>query len=105
MHLAVADTGLGVSAGTEADILKPFFTTKTHGMGMGLSICRTIVEAHRGRLVATARIPYGASFTFDLPWVAVGPVIKFTASTMSQTHGSQIVPWQSYCTSLWKAKG
>lgn len=72
MQLTVDDTGLGVSAGTETEIFKPFFTTKTHGMGMGLSICRTIVEAHGGRLIATPRNPHGASFAFDLPLVAAG---------------------------------
>lgn len=70
VHLAIGDTGSGLPPGAANDIFKPFFTTKADGMGMGLSICRTIVEAHGGTLVAAPRLPCGAVLAFDLPLAA-----------------------------------
>jgi PAS domain S-box-containing protein len=66
--VAVRDSGSGL--GSEADhLFTPFFTTKANGMGMGLSISRTIIEAHGGRLWAEPNIPAGAVFSFTLPLV------------------------------------
>jgi C4-dicarboxylate-specific signal transduction histidine kinase len=65
--VSVRDNGLGFAPGTAEQIFNPFFTTKGGGMGMGLSICRSIVEAHSGRLWASAAIPRGAILQFTLP--------------------------------------
>ena len=72
VHLAIGDTGSGLPDGAANDIFKPFFTTKADGMGMGLSICRTIVDAHGGTLVAAPRLPCGVMLAFDLPLAAGG---------------------------------
>lgn len=63
--VAIADTGMGLS--NPEKLFDPFFTTKHSGMGMGLRICKTIVEAHEGKLWADARPTRGATFTFSLP--------------------------------------
>jgi signal transduction histidine kinase len=65
--LGVRDTGPGLSAETMPRLFEPFYTTKPDGMGMGLSICRSIIEAHGGRLWATKCEPRGALFQFTIP--------------------------------------
>jgi PAS domain S-box-containing protein len=65
--VSVTDCGGGISAENTDRLFNAFFTTKSSGMGMGLSICRSIVEAHGGRLWATANLPHGATFQFALP--------------------------------------
>jgi two-component system sensor kinase FixL len=65
--LEIVDSGPGFAPSDEARLFSAFFTTKPEGMGMGLSICRSIVEAHGGRLRASARPSGGASFEFYLP--------------------------------------
>jgi PAS domain S-box-containing protein len=65
--VSVSDTGVGLPPQQRDQIFNAFFTTKPHGTGMGLSICRSIVESHGGRLWAADNSPRGASFHLSLP--------------------------------------
>jgi signal transduction histidine kinase len=67
VRVEVRDTGPGLSPQSLSRLFEPFYTTKPEGMGMGLSICRSIIEAHGGRLWATPREPQGALFQFTIP--------------------------------------
>jgi C4-dicarboxylate-specific signal transduction histidine kinase len=67
VRLGVRDTGPGLTPDGFSRLFEPFYTTKPSGMGMGLAICRSIVEAHGGRLWATANKPRGAMFQFSIP--------------------------------------
>lgn len=62
MFIAIEDTGSGIDPKNLANVFEPFFTTKSNGMGVGLSICRTIIESHGGRLTATSAHPHGSVF-------------------------------------------
>ena len=66
-QITVADNGPGLDAGVRHDLFTPFVTTKGDGLGIGLSICRTIVEAHGGFIWAENRPEGGAAFSFTLP--------------------------------------
>jgi signal transduction histidine kinase len=65
--LRVKDCGVGISAENVDRLFGAFFTTKPSGTGMGLSIGRSIIEAHGGRLWAESNLPHGAAFHFALP--------------------------------------
>ena len=67
IRIEVRDSGTGLDAQNAARLFEPFYTTKVEGMGLGLSISRSIVEAHGGRLSAEANSPHGAVFRFLLP--------------------------------------
>jgi signal transduction histidine kinase len=67
VEVSVQDFGKGVEPDAVDRIFHPLFTTKAHGMGMGLSICRSIIEAHGGQLWVTASRPHGAIFHFAVP--------------------------------------
>jgi len=65
--VTVRDSGPGIEPTHLERVFKPFYTTKSSGLGMGLSICRSIIEGHGGRLWADANEPRGAVFQFTLP--------------------------------------
>lgn len=65
--VAVQDSGPGLAPESHERVFEAFYTTKPAGLGMGLSICRSIIEAHEGRLRATANVPRGTTFTLTLP--------------------------------------
>ena len=65
--VAIEDSGTGIDADKVDRLFDTFFTTKPNGMGMGLSICRSIIEAHNGRLGVSEGAQYGSVFRFELP--------------------------------------
>ena len=67
VRVAVHDTGIGIDPQRLKDIFTPFCTTKPHGLGLGLSISRSIIEAHGGRLGAIRNDRHGVTFQFTLP--------------------------------------
>ena len=67
MLVSVRDSGPGLAPAMIENLFKAFHTTKPNGLGLGLSICRSIIEAHGGRLWASANAPHGAVFQFTLP--------------------------------------
>jgi two-component system sensor kinase FixL len=71
--IEVCDNGPGLTEEMRRSLFKPFQTTKAHGMGLGLSICQTIIEAHGGTICAESRNGWGACFRFTLPAVTAAP--------------------------------
>jgi two-component system sensor kinase FixL len=67
VQISVADTGSGIAPDVLSQLFQPFVTTKQQGMGVGLSICRTIVESHGGRLWLQPLEPCGTMAAFCLP--------------------------------------
>jgi len=67
VRVTVADRGSGIAPENETRLFTPFFTTKERGLGLGLSICRSVVEMHGGRLWHDARKGGGTAFHFTLP--------------------------------------
>ena len=67
VRISVEDSGTGIKPEDEKRIFEAFFTTKTDGMGMGLSICRSIVQSHGGRITAARAMPHGSVFQVILP--------------------------------------
>ena len=67
IEVGVSDTGPGLSDEVAARLFQPFVTTKEKGMGIGLTICQSIIEAHSGRIWATPNQDGGVEFRFQLP--------------------------------------
>jgi C4-dicarboxylate-specific signal transduction histidine kinase len=67
VHISIADTGTGIDPSNLDHIFRPMFTTKERGMGVGLSICHSIIESHNGRIWVTRGIDRGSIFQFELP--------------------------------------
>jgi signal transduction histidine kinase len=67
VRISVADRGAGIPEAELEHVFEPFVTTKSHGLGLGLAICRSIVEAHGGRLWATNNADRGATLHCELP--------------------------------------
>ena len=65
--VAIEDNGIGISEEVKSKLFEPFFTTRTQGIGMGLAISRSIIEAHGGRMWAESRDGQGSVFHFTLP--------------------------------------
>jgi C4-dicarboxylate-specific signal transduction histidine kinase len=67
VRVSIEDTGTGIDPSNIDRVFKPFFTTKANGMGMGLAICRSIIENHDGRIWVSARTNGGSIFQLELP--------------------------------------
>ena len=85
VEFSVADLGSGIDAATAARLFTPFFTTRAEGMGLGLSLCRTVVEQHGGFLAFEPHAPRGTVFKFTLPMASPILPIAFAASTVAAT--------------------
>ena len=70
--ITVEDSGAGIDPKNTGHIFDAFYTTKSHGMGIGLAICRSIIEAHGGRISASPGNPHGAVFQVVLPACKLG---------------------------------
>jgi signal transduction histidine kinase len=70
VQVTVMDAGPGLAAGDAERVFQAFYSTKVKGMGLGLSVCRTIVQAHGGRIWARPDSPAGAHFAFCIPVTA-----------------------------------
>ena len=82
--VSVTDHGCGIPEEKAEKLFEPFFTTKEKGMGLGLSVCRTIIAAHRGRLWATNNTDCGATFYFSLPTTASNGEVMTTSNELNK---------------------
>ncbi|MBC7178480.1 MAG: hypothetical protein H5U14_00030 [Roseovarius sp.] len=85
--VSVEDSGTGMAPNSKGRIFEPFFTTKPDGMGMGLMFCRSVIEAHGGRLWMSDNEPNGAIFHFTIPSANSPATINLT-----HDHRWKVVP-------------
>ena len=86
--ISVGDIGTGISPQHLDRIFNPLFTTKSDGMGMGLSICRAIIEAHDGHLSVSPNIPRGAVFQFTLHGSNSASAARVISASLTLIHSS-----------------
>jgi signal transduction histidine kinase len=72
LRVDIADSGYGLDPANSDKVFEAFFTTKSEGLGLGLSICKSIIELHGGRLWVNPNVPRGSVFSFTLPLSRVG---------------------------------
>ena len=87
VRLSIADSGCGIAPGTEEDIFQPYHTTKPQGLGLGLSVSRSIARAHGGRLWAEKGTSAGATFHFTVP-VWTGSPDEASDAALNKSHHS-----------------
>ena len=92
LRLCVSDSGVGLPLDAGERIFRAFFTTKPHGVGMGLSICRSIVESHSGHLWADDNVPRGASFHMVLPTAVSAAPPPYQPFVRSASDGRPTLP-------------
>lgn len=85
VEVTVQDAGVGLAPVVAEQMFDAFYTTKPEGLGMGLAICRQIVETHGGRLWAQANVPHGATFHFTLSTVPNDSIDRASAENASGT--------------------
>ncbi len=87
VSVSVADTGQGMDERTQAQVFEPFFTTKARGVGLGLAVCRRVVEAHGGTLAVTSAPGEGSTFRLVLPVVAAPRSPQDAGQTTAERTG------------------
>jgi signal transduction histidine kinase len=90
--ISIADTGMGIDVRNLNRIFKPMFTTKARGMGMGLAICKSIIESHDGQIWVSAGVPRGSIFHFELPLRQGDERKSDLSGRTAATHDSAITP-------------
>jgi signal transduction histidine kinase len=90
--ISIADTGRGIDVRNLNRIFKPMFTTKARGMGMGLAICKSIIESHDGQIWVSAGVPRGSIFHFELPLRQGDERKSDLSGRTAATHDSAITP-------------
>jgi two-component system sensor kinase FixL len=89
--VSVTDRGSSITEEKMEQIFEPFFTTKPKGMGLGLSVCRTIIAAHRGKLWATNNADCGATFHFSLPMAVSDRKVSTSNNGIGVSDGEAVI--------------